>query len=249
MQQVHPCNSLKDMNQPEHTEDHRVRVAAARRERMRSRLIDSALQVFASQGLDATPIEDVIAYAQVSRGTFYNYFKTNEELFAAVLEAINNELLALVDATILPRPDPAERLACGVRLVLHTARAYPLFAKFSSRVSLEQAARNNLAMEYVPRDLRQGVEQGRFALTELRLGLDMVVGMTRLAMFSMLAVPPVAATYPEQATEVILLGLGMDKAEAMRLAHLPLEAVILPPESLLARSGQLPTATTSTPSP
>ena len=62
--------------------DHRTRVAAERRARMHRKLVESALLVFAEKGVDASVIEDVIAAADVSRGTFYNYFRTNGELLA-----------------------------------------------------------------------------------------------------------------------------------------------------------------------
>lgn len=38
-------------------------------------------------------IDDVIAEAGVSRGTFYNYFRTNTELMAAVGETLADELV------------------------------------------------------------------------------------------------------------------------------------------------------------
>ena len=50
-------------------EDHRTRVAAEKRARMRRKLVESALLVFAEKGVDASVIEDVIAVAGVSRGT------------------------------------------------------------------------------------------------------------------------------------------------------------------------------------
>ena len=49
------------------TSQHRSRVGAERRHRTRVRLIESALEVFAAKGVDATVIEDVIASAGVSR--------------------------------------------------------------------------------------------------------------------------------------------------------------------------------------
>ncbi len=71
--------------------DHRTRVAAARGARMHHKLVESALLVFAEKGVDASVIEDVIAAADVSRGTFYNYFRTTGELFAAAIQELGNE--------------------------------------------------------------------------------------------------------------------------------------------------------------
>ena len=47
--------------------DHRPRVAAERRARMRRKLVESALLVFAEKGVDASVIEDVIAAATLGR--------------------------------------------------------------------------------------------------------------------------------------------------------------------------------------
>src|SRR6516164_4551776 len=97
--------------------NHRTRVGAERREKMRARLLESALLVFASQGVDATVVDEVISTAGVSRGTFYNYFRTNEELFSAVAAEVSNEILRIVDPLLLPLTDPAARIAVGIRLV------------------------------------------------------------------------------------------------------------------------------------
>jgi AcrR family transcriptional regulator len=81
---------------------------------MRVRLIEAALHVFAEKSADAAVIDDVIKAAGVSRGTFYNYFRTNEELMAAVLHAVGDEILGLIEAAIAAHEDPAERLAHGL---------------------------------------------------------------------------------------------------------------------------------------
>lgn len=143
---------------------------------MHARLVASALQVFASKGFDATDIEDVIAAAEVSRGTFYNYFKTNEELMQAVIEAVSHEMLTLIDAVVLPKPDPASRIASGLRLVLHTTCRHRLFANFVTRMGVDQTLRHSLAIQYLQRDLQAGMDEGRFAMKDARLGLLLVLG-------------------------------------------------------------------------
>ena len=146
------------------TLDHRTRVAAEKRERMRMRLIESALHVFAHKGADAAVIEDVIAMAEVSRGTFYNYFRTNEELLAAVVKELGNELLAQVETVVIHCKDPAERLATAVRMALHTMQAHPLLAQFVARSGLVMATHNSLALDYLPRDIQDAMDSGRFHL-------------------------------------------------------------------------------------
>lgn len=222
------------------TLDHRTRVAAEKRERMRMRLIESALHVFAHKGADAAVIEDVIAMAEVSRGTFYNYFRTNEELLAAVVKELGDELLSLVERVVIQCKDPAERLATGVRMALHTMRAHPLLAQFVARAGLAMAAHNSLAMAYLPRDIQAGMDKGRFNVSSVQVGLVLVLGTAHAAVAAMTLPEPLSASlpasYPEDVTYHLLLGLGMTRAQARKLVSTPITHVEFPEQALLART-------------
>ena len=194
------------------------------------------MEVFSSRGIDNTVIEDLIEQAQVSRGTFYNYFRTTDEVMAAVLQAVGNELLSLVDLAIADRADPAERLACGVRTVLHTARHFPQVGRFMSRVGVNRSLDHLPALGYLLRDLVEATEAGRFKLDDPTLGLDLVVGTTNAALLSLSMRSDLTDAYPQEITFHILLGLGMTRAAARKLVDKPISAVSLPPESLLVRT-------------
>lgn len=217
-------------------QDHRTRVAAEKRERMRMRLIESALLVFSEKGVDAAVIDDVIVQAEVSRGTFYNYFRTNEELMAAVLLEVGNELLQLVEQALSTCNEPAQRLATALRMVLHTTRRYPLMGRFTSRVGIDLAVQNSLALVYLPRDLKLGIDAGRFQLSDPLIGLDLIFGAMRAAIYALVSRPKLPARYPEDITYHLLLSLGMTKATARKLVELPIEPVDVPPDSLLGRT-------------
>ena len=122
------------------TENYQSRVGAARREKTRNRLIESALQVFAEKGPDAAMIDDFIAAAGVARGTFYNYFSTTAELLAAVAGESSDEVLAVVDPLVQTFDDPAQRVVVGSRLYMGMAARYPRWGP-SSRVSARAAVR------------------------------------------------------------------------------------------------------------
>src|ERR1700751_753822 len=107
------------------SQDHRSRVGAERRERMRSRLLSSALQLVAAQGPAAMSIDDVIAAAEVSRGTFYKYFPSPEALVQEVAYKLATHLVCLADPVVRQRDAPAERVACGIRLVARLALHHP----------------------------------------------------------------------------------------------------------------------------
>ena len=216
-------------------ENHRTRVGADRREKMRIRLIESALLVFAHRGADGTVIDEVITTAEVSRGTFYNYFRTNEELLTAVAEEVGNQMLEIVDPVVSGYADPAARVACGVRLTLVVARAYPYLAAFIGRVGLPALGSQSLATEYLPRDILVGIASGKFSAMHPRLAFDLVTGPI-LAGFHTLVNGPMPDTYPQEMAQAILQSLGVTKAAARKLAWMPLGELVLPEDSLLVRA-------------
>ena len=50
----------------------------------RQAIIDAARQVFAELGYGATTVRDIIRATDLASGTFYNYFKSKEEVFQAL---------------------------------------------------------------------------------------------------------------------------------------------------------------------
>ncbi|MGZ8287674.1 MAG: TetR/AcrR family transcriptional regulator [Telluria sp.] len=218
----------------EDKENHRTRVAAKRREKTRARLLESALLVFAQKGPHAV-IEDVIAHAGMARGSFYNYFRTNEELLAAVADEINEELLRAIDPVVLCCDDPAERIACGTRLLLDAVRRFPLYGSFMARLTFPAANSSLLGTHFLARDVAEGVAAGRFGDIGQRVGSDMLAGVVLSAAYSV-ARAPLDPDYPDASARAMLRALGVDEAEAARLAALPLPDFELPPSSLLRRT-------------
>ena len=216
-------------------EDHRIRVAAGRREKMRMRLIESAMLVFARRGAEGSVIDEVITTAEVSRGSFYHYFRTNEELLAAVAAEVGNQMLQIVDPVVRAHADPAVRVACGVRLSLIVAKAHPHLAAFMVRVGPPALGAHSLATEVLARDLAAGIACGRFSAMPPRLAFDLVTGPVLAGMHSLLTAQ-VPDSYPQDMAQAVLLSLGVVQAAAAEAAHLPLQRITLPADSLLVRA-------------
>jgi AcrR family transcriptional regulator len=220
------------------TIDHRTRVAAERRERMRIRLLESALLVFSEKGLDASSIEDIIAAAQVSRGTFYNYYQTIEELMVALLEVLGNELITVAEEATSKFSDPADRVSIGIRMLLRTVRAFPMLGRFVARVGIESRTQNVLAMRYAPRDVAACVEAGYFEMADIMMGVEFLSGIFTSAVYAMTTREGLPDDYPEQITYHALLGLGFTKTKAKSLIKLPAPPMDEPADSFLARAGK-----------
>ncbi len=67
--------------------------ATARGARTRARLVDAARRVFERDGYIDARLADITAEARCSTGTFYLYFANKEQVFHAVLEQVQDDML------------------------------------------------------------------------------------------------------------------------------------------------------------
>jgi AcrR family transcriptional regulator len=203
--------------------DHRSRRAAERRKQTRAKLLDSAMLVFSQKGPQAAVIDDVVAHAGMTRGSFYNYFQTNEELLAAVAETVSDDLLRIIDPLVLLQKDPVHRVACGARLLLHTVVACPSIDSHLAGIG------------FLARDIADGIEQGKFPQISHRVAMDVVIGVLFCAAHS-LSRGPLPDDYPEAIVRAMLHGLGVSGAALARAAALPLPQIALDESSILVRT-------------
>ncbi|NUS15277.1 MAG: TetR/AcrR family transcriptional regulator [Streptomyces sp.] len=66
--------------------------------RVKERLYDAAMTLFAEQGYDETSIDEIAERADVARGTFFNYFQRKEDLLGAWGEERRGSLLTTLAA-------------------------------------------------------------------------------------------------------------------------------------------------------
>jgi AcrR family transcriptional regulator len=62
----------------------------------RQQILEAAKTLFAEKGFEATNVRDIIHESNLSPGTFYNYFKSKEEIF----EVLTNEIIDEVRSQI-----------------------------------------------------------------------------------------------------------------------------------------------------
>lgn len=219
---------------PEEPQNHRTRVAAERREKTRARLLESALFVFAQKGPQAM-IDDVIAEAGMARGSFYNYFRTNEELLVAVASEVSDELLRTIDPLVQLLDDPVERIARGARLLLHAVVQFPQFGSFMVHLPFPTANSSLLAVNFLARDVGLGVDAAKLGGIGPRVATDLVVGIV-LSAANALVNHAVEKGYPESIVGAMLKGLGIEAGEAARIVAQPLPKLVLPEGSILSRA-------------
>ena len=217
--------------------NHRTIVAAERRKKTRAKLLKGALRVFARRGAEAKVIDSVIKKAGVSRGTFYNYFRTNEELFVEVAREVSNEIIRAVDPLVERQENAAAGIACGLVSVLELARAYPVFSSFVARGGPLAISAGNLATESVPRDIRAGIASGLFTVTDEKLAFDLILGPVIMA-FHTVVNESVSESYSRQLAQAVLQSLGVDGSLARSYATKDFGDIVIPEDSLLRTKGR-----------
>lgn len=75
---------------------HRLR--ERKREQTRTRLIEAALALFLKHGYDGTTIDDIADAANVSRRTFFHYFKSKEDVAVTWQDSFAEGLVAAIAA-------------------------------------------------------------------------------------------------------------------------------------------------------
>ena len=83
----------------------------------RARLVAGARRVFHQQGVEKTTIADIATAADVPLGNVYYYFKTKDELVAAVIDAHMNEVKARLAGLDRYRT-PKARLRAFIRMLM-----------------------------------------------------------------------------------------------------------------------------------
>jgi AcrR family transcriptional regulator len=217
------------------TEDHRTRVAAERREKMRARLLEAALQIIADEGTAALSIDRLILQAGVSRGTFYKYYDAPQALVRELALGISNELISNAEPLVQLVDDPAVRIAVGLRALMHTCRAHPVLGHFLVHLGWQDLNQQHLMFDYVKRDLDQAQQLGRFGVIESDLALSLVGASALVGIQVMMKSPGQVPKAPEETTAAVLRALGMKDPEAQAIAHLPLPPIPLPETGLISR--------------
>lgn len=214
-------------------EDHRVRVAARRRQQMLAQLSDAALRVMARAGPEGMTVDSVIQEADVSRGTFYKYYDAPSSLISAVGAELAEDLIITVSPAVQAYDDPAARLATGFRMVLRCARETPLLPRFLIRAGWPAFDRVPAFSARVGANLAAGIEQGRFRTASLPVARALVGGAV-IGMMDVLLKDDGGPECDKAMAVMLLLSLGLAEAEARTIVELPLPKLTYRP-GLLSR--------------
>jgi AcrR family transcriptional regulator len=195
---------------------------ARRKQKTRAALI-SAAQSFIAAGKLNVPVLEITQAADVGMGSFYNHFESKEELFDAALTEVLDVHGALLDGLTTSLDDPAEAFARSFRLTGRMFRQRPQESKVLLSSGLTLLSSDRGVAPRARRDIRAGVDAGRFHVKDLSLAMA-VVGGALLGLGQLLHDEPDRndADAADAVTEHVLTLLGMATDEAHRICQLPL---------------------------
>lgn len=209
--------------------NHRTRVGRQRRQQTEARILRAAVNVFASKSFQDVNVNDFLQAAQVSRGTFYNHFRTNEELLAAVIGWLHTDLTEVIEETVREIDDPLLRLTMAMRIFYRKAMNDPVWADLVSARMLA-ASHTHTGMR---RDLLEGRKLGLFHVDDIELGVEMVIGTLLRHVHAQLAVG-MKRRRKQELVRMLLRGLGATDARIEAALAVPVPPLPRTPHSFKA---------------
>jgi AcrR family transcriptional regulator len=96
---------------------------AARKDARRKTLLEAADLLFGEHGYHATTVPMIVAKADSSTGSFYVYFRNKEDIFAATLENLGEQVMNVIQEAKATETDPLSKIRAAVEaLFLFLAR-------------------------------------------------------------------------------------------------------------------------------
>ena len=100
--------------------------------RIRSMMLEKASELFARYGLRKTNVEDITAAVGISKGAFYLFFPSKEELFLAILNGVEEaQRKKISEFELDPALAPAENLKAVLRFAFRYWEGNNMLSKFS----------------------------------------------------------------------------------------------------------------------
>ena len=207
-----------------------------RRRETHARLLEAALKLMADRGMDAVAVNDITEAADVGFGSFYNHFPSKEAIHAELVDLVFGEFADALDRALSDVGDPAEVIAASVRHTLNRARNDRTWARFLLREGFSAGMLTRGLGVRLLRDIRSGIDAGRFACDDELIALLAIAGTTLAAIATEVqydggaALEPVmrrrvglpSPELPARVAAAVLRFLGVPAAEARRIARRPL---------------------------
>ena len=191
-----------------------------RRLRTRAALLQAGKALFAERPVDSVTIDDIVAAADVAKGSFYNHFPDKDALARSLADLARAGVEATVARVAAGVANPAERVARALCAFARDAREHPVNARMVQRLFPGPAIPDAPMNAGVRADIAAGLQDGRFAGLGLEAAVLLAVGCVNITVGRVLDRHDGAETaaLAQDMAFALLRGLGVDPAEARDVA-------------------------------
>ena len=200
----------------------------------RDALLVAAQELILEKGVRDVTVNQITESADIGLGTFYNYFKTKDDVLDGIAELLYDSYHADVDRIVEGVTDPAEIVAKSAKYTINKAVDGSQWGwiMFDSGIGIRKHSITMRARG--EKDMREGAESGRFKIQNLQLTLSMISGGVMSVSHDIYRGFLSKDIIDEALVQVLgLLGIPQEEATAIVALPLPkIDPVILPISTL-----------------
>ena len=198
----------------------------AKRERTRKKILAAAFGLIGNEKGLTVRIEEICAAAHISRGTFYNYFTSLEQLFEVLAVELSHDLnRALVLTFDDELRSHAEGSNAAIQHYLNYARRDPAWGWAMVHLSAFGPTFGAEAWEACYHAIAKGIEAGEFDVPNATVGRDLMTGTVLSTVRTMLRSGG-RESQPRVVAYHLLRALGVPDARARKVTDRPLPDIV-----------------------
>lgn len=134
----------------------------------RARILEAAVTVFASKGYHDTKVDDIVSESKTSKGSFYFYFPSKQDIFLALVDTFADLLEKQLHNRLAAEASGMARVDLALRVCLETFGQYRGLAKIALvqatglGLAFEEKRRtvNDRFIEIIKKNLDEAIEDG-----------------------------------------------------------------------------------------
>ncbi|MEQ9143418.1 MAG: TetR/AcrR family transcriptional regulator [Parvibaculaceae bacterium] len=195
--------------------------SSRRRARSRAALISAAREIMSVKGVDATTIADITEAADLGFGTFYNHFKSKEEIVDVAMADMVEQMGDQIDELIAPIKDPFFAQIVAWHQVVERAIEDPVWGWFVLRSSKTLNMMNEGLMSRFRRDVKAAVAAGKFKVNDLDVVANLI-GAGVLALINGRLSGVLDDDQVREGLALLVTHLGITPDKARKLAAQPI---------------------------
>ena len=143
----------------------------------RTRILEAAVKVFATKGYHDTKVDDIVSESKTSKGSFYFYFPSKQDIFLALVDTFAELLENRLHARIDSETSGMARVDLALRVCLETFSQYRGLAKIAFvqatglGLAFEEKRRavNDRFIEIIKSNLDQAVADGSIPVLDTEI--------------------------------------------------------------------------------